>query len=110
MNKTDAKIIKGLVKEIEFKLARIKAIADSSAEDDGQNILQMDAKEFFGATQVPFSTDRVLKWLDSEDIKTVRQVTEFSWKNLARYRNMGTLSIRYIEKCLAQHGLRLKMD
>jgi hypothetical protein len=110
VNKTDAKIIKGLVKEIEFNLARIKAIAESSAEIDGQAILQMDPRKFFGAKRVAFSTDRVLKWLDWQKITTVREVTEFSWKKMARYRNFGTVSILYVEKCLAQHGLHLKAE
>jgi len=110
MNKKEANVVQGLIKEIEFRLARIKAITESSVEENSYKILEMDAREFFESTQVPFSTNRVLKWLDSEKIKTVREVTRYSHKNLRRYRNLGDTSIHYIEACLAKHDLRLKED
>jgi DNA-directed RNA polymerase alpha subunit len=108
MNKAEARIVLGLVKEIELKLARVRIMAESSVGGSKPRILQMDAKEFFSATQEPFTTNRVLKWLDQDEIKTVGQVTELSGSDLARYRNFGRITVRYIEKCLARHGLHLK--
>lgn len=114
MNKAEARVVLGLVKEAEFKLARIRAMAELSASGNERQIsqdlqiLQMDAKEFFVGTQVPFSTNRVLKWLEARNVKTVEQVTQYTGEYLSRCRNLGPISIRYIEKCLARHGLHLK--
>lgn len=115
VHKYEAKAIQSMLEEIEAKLAMIRVLTvlplDLKRDREKQHLLEMDAKQFFSATRVPFKTNKVLKWLDNmseEGVKTVGDVIKFTARELARHRNLGRDSIRYMETCLAKYGLYLK--
>ena len=55
-------------------------------------------------------TTRAFNACQHMDIKTARDLTRYTKKELLKFRNLGLYSLRQVEKALAEHGLELKPE
>jgi len=68
--------------------------------EPGENIKLED----LNLTSRPFNACRLM------GIKTARDLTRYTKKELSRWRNLGVSSLRQIETALAEHGLKFKPE
>lgn len=77
----------------EEKFRKIKHVSDELSDIEQIQSLEID--------------DRVLRTLLNADINTVGELCSMSQHDLLKYRNLGTKSVRHIERVLSFHGRKL---
>ncbi len=100
---------KDFAQNFEFYCEQTKRkLADVCFDTDIQDMKIKEFLDIYGWDMSPSTKSRVCNWLPYANIKTVRDLLQYSYIELARIYGLGSRSVILLEKAIEKAGYQLR--